>query len=747
MLSKFLHILCTCLLCCGFVTAQVPADSIDRAAQDEDFVRASLLVIGPGDNVVTCFGHAAIRMQCPTHQLDYCFTFEMKLAEGEHTKFLTGQAKAGFMAAPTGVFMEQYKRQGRSIDEYDLNLTPKQEQTLWRNLDREIAQEARWSYDFITVNCGSMCVWIIQQSLLDEHIEYQQLPTVLQGTYSDVMDYVGEDAPWLNLYFHVRYFSRRNDTGALADKMAPTLLAEAWQHALLTSPTGGSRPVITASRQLAPQTLRTGPVWFTPTRALVIAIIIIIVFILINTKFMKRLFTSNKRLVLTAALALSTAFTAMAGGDDWYAFNVQIDAYPTGAGVVYADENEMEAFAPAEDAVFKESINVQYTSKTSMLNAFAQANDGWYLLGFAKDTLDTEGNVHHVDEITYKIGEMGYAMLSLDGVSSKHWDDESQSEVSDDSLTVAGLMPLEPNNYFRAIFTHAYATVAPGYEYLANVSVDKLANNIGDKVTFTATPLSDFTTFVNWTKDGEVVSTSPIMEVTVGGIEEYVANFTDSRNITLNFPEEGGYIPFFSEYSYGLVGTEVYAYAPAIYDDMENNCLVDMVIEEGQRASYLNMIGGNYQTGGMTAQLLYGYGNVTLVPNDTVAAEEPWNTQVFRWTDESGLAVGGLNQSMDKYYAYDQANLKFDLITDGSIAANSLYMVMPDSLMAEGQPAPAVIYVDENAYINGVTGIRVPAANNAAKQKTYDLQGRRIDAINREGLYIFDGKKVIYRKK
>lgn len=747
MLSKFLHILCTCLLCCGFVTAQVPADSIDRAAQDEDFVRASLLVIGPGDNVVTCFGHAAIRMQCPTHQLDYCFTFEMKLAEGEHTKFLTGQAKAGFMAAPTGVFMEQYKRQGRSINEYDLNLTPKQEQTLWRNLDREIAQEARWSYDFITVNCGSMCVWIIQQSLLDEHIEYQQLPTVLQGTYSDVMDYVGEDAPWLNLYFHVRYFSRRNDTGTLADKMAPTLLAEAWQHALLTSPTGGSRPVITASRQLAPQTLRTGPVWLTPAKALVIAIIIIIVFIFIKTKFMKRLFTSNKRLVLTAALALSTAFTAMAGGDDWYAFNVQIDAYPTGAGVVYADENEMEAFAPAEDAVFKESINVQYTSTTSMLNAFAQANDGWYLLGFAKDTLDTEGNVHHVDEITYKISEMGYAMLSLDGVSSKHWDDESQSEVSDDSLTVAGLMPLEPNNYFRAIFTHAYATVAPGYEYLAKVTVDKLANNIGDKVTFTATPLSDFTTFVNWTKDGEVVSTSPTMEVTVGGIEEYVANFTDSRNITLNFPEEGGYIPFFSEYSYGLVGTEVYAYAPAIYDDMENNCLVDMVIEEGQRASYLNMIGGNYQTGGMTAQLLYGYGNVTLVPNDTVAAEEPWNTQVFRWTDESGLAVGGLNQSMDKYYAYDQANLKFDLITDGSIAANSLYMVMPDSLMAEGQPAPAVIYVDENAYINGVTGIRVPAANNAAKQKTYDLQGRRIDAINREGLYIFDGKKVIYRKK
>ena len=172
--SRFLLVIFTWLLCCSITAAPAPADSIDSAAQDEDYVRASLLVIGPGDNVVTCFGHAAIRLQCPTHQLDYCFTFEMKLAEGEHVKFLTGQAKAGFMAAPTGLFIEQYKRQGRGITEYDLNLTPVEEQALWRNLDREVGQEARWSYDFITVNCGSMCVWIIEQSLQNEHIEYGQ---------------------------------------------------------------------------------------------------------------------------------------------------------------------------------------------------------------------------------------------------------------------------------------------------------------------------------------------------------------------------------------------------------------------------------------------------------------------------------------------------------------------------------------------------------------------------------------------
>ena len=169
--SRILHILIGCVISLRLFAAVTPADSINRVAQDEDFVRASLLVIGPGDSPVTCFGHAAIRMQCPTHQLDYCFTFEMKLAEGESLKFLTGQAKAGFMVASTPVFFNQYKGQGRGITEYDLNLTAEEEQTLWRNLDEEVKRDARWPYDFITVNCGSMCVWIIEKSLRGEHIE------------------------------------------------------------------------------------------------------------------------------------------------------------------------------------------------------------------------------------------------------------------------------------------------------------------------------------------------------------------------------------------------------------------------------------------------------------------------------------------------------------------------------------------------------------------------------------------------
>ncbi len=249
--------------------------------QDDDFVKASLLTIGPGDDAVTCFGHAALRLQCPSHQLDYCFTFEMKLQEGEQMKFLTGEALAGFMVAQTDFFLQQYRQQGRSIREYDLNLTPQQEQELWKNLDHEVAQDARWSYDFITTNCGSMCVWIIEKSLCGYHIDYHQLPSLLTATYSEVMNHIAVDAPWLNLYFHLRYFGRRNDTGQLNDKMAPELLAEAWQHASFTDGQGNSRPVITATRELAPQTLQPQHCWLTPQVTFVLIILVLIIIIVL----------------------------------------------------------------------------------------------------------------------------------------------------------------------------------------------------------------------------------------------------------------------------------------------------------------------------------------------------------------------------------------------------------------------------------------------------------------------------------
>ena len=725
------------------------ADSINRLAQDADFIRASLLTISPGNDMVTAFGHVAIRMECPSEQLDYCFTFEMKLHDDEHADFLLGKAKGGFMAVPSQVFLNQYRGQGRGIKSYPLNLLPVQEQQLWRLLDREVVAGAKWNYDFITTNCGSMCVWLIEQALGSERIVYNELPPVLEGTYSEVMSHISDSSPWMNLFFHVKYFSRKNDVGALRDKMAPDLLEEAWSHAVIVDTEGHSRPVFSGQSQvLLQQVIQPKPFSLTPMRTLILFILMITIITLIfKTKFMKKMFTSvvGKRLMLAVTMVLASVANVLAGGEDWYAYNVQIDAYPTGAGLVYVDENDMSAVVPAENAEFKQSINVQYTSKESLLNAFVKENEGWHFLGFAKDTVDEQNERHYVDSVAYNLDELfGYVQLSIEGDGSSHWDEKQQTMVSDDSAAVAAIMPLDPNNYFRALFTHAYAKVAPGYEYLAKIESSKLVNNIGDKVTFTAVPLSAFTTFVNWTKDGEPVSNDPTIEVTVSGIEEYVAHFKDSREVTLSFPAEGGYLPFFSIYSYGLTNTDVLGYSAEINADTDNTFLVDSLDGQGNRVSHLELSYTNFQTGGQSALLLYGFGDVTLIPNDTAEADSSSLDLLFQWSGESGQSVAELDLTQNKCYTWNQEKLCFNLIAEGTIAANSLYMMMPDSLMAEGQQAPQIIYVDAQSDPAGIAPVLKKAA---AQRRAYTLSGRRVDAINREGIYVFDGKKVIYRKK
>ena len=722
------------------VHAQAASDTSAPSAQDEDFVRASLLTVSPGNDAVTCFGHAAIRMQCPSAGLDYSFTFEMKLDQGEQLKFLFGQAKAGFMVAQTGFFLEQYRKEGRGIHEYDLNLTPQQEQTLWRNLDQEVGQDARWDYDFIHYNCGSMCVWIVENALGDEHIEYGALPTALTGTYHETIMHVAKDAPWLNLFFHLRHFYLWNEPGEFRHKMSPEFLVFAWRHATLADSNGRKRPVLLADRELTPQTAAIHPPLLTPARTFIgIVIITILLLTLKNKQRMKKIFTSmSRRFLMAAVLTLTSALTALAGGDDWYAYKVQVEAYPTGAGVVYADTTEVTDESSIEYAA---SLDLEWTTKNTNCFGYAQAADGWQFIGFVKDTLDANGDVVRLDEVTNAPGEWtSYIWLDLDnGIGSKHFDEEAQQEVSDDSLTVAGLMPLDPNNYFRALFTHVAVQVNPEQTNMGTVSIDKLVNNIGDQVTLTATPASEFNSFVSWTLDDEVVSTEATLQVTVSGVANYVANFSDSRTLTLHFPDAGGFLEWYAPYDFALHYLAD-AYSPTIYDETSNNLLIT-----SEDATSLNIVTSGYQVSGKIPSILYGFGDVTISPSSADEADDlMYGSTLFKWSGAEGINVADLDQENDKYYTFDASGV-FTLITEGSIEANRLYMQLPDSMIAVGAPQPQIIYLNEEV----ATGIKaVPAAKAGnAQVGIFDLNGRRLDAIREEGIYILDGKKVIYRKK
>jgi len=255
--------------------------------QNEDFVSVSLVTVGPGDEVYALYGHSALRLQCPSHQLDYCFTFEMALTAEEKMKFLFSTAKAGFIAAATPVFFNNYKGQGRSITEQRMNLHPAEEQQLWRMLDQEMGQGAHWDYSFLTTNCSSMVIWIVERALLTggEHIEYGQLPAAVTGTYGHLLDHISADYPWARLFWTLRMGTKGSEQGSLNDKLAPALLQEAWNKAVIVDTAGNRRPLFAAPlHQIARQTVLPQASWLTPLKTLVIAITVIIISLLLIKK-------------------------------------------------------------------------------------------------------------------------------------------------------------------------------------------------------------------------------------------------------------------------------------------------------------------------------------------------------------------------------------------------------------------------------------------------------------------------------
>jgi hypothetical protein len=107
---------------------------------------------------------------------------------------------------------------------------------------------------------------------------------------------------------------------------------------------------------------------------------------------------------------------------------------------------------------------------------------------------------------------------------------------------------------FSSLDAAVFATVSP--EGAGSVSGEG-AYQLGETCTLAATPSSDDYVFVNWTEDGEVVSTNAQYSFTVTGNRNLVANFLQFRvNIIVSAnPEEGGTVTGAGSYLLGQTCT------------------------------------------------------------------------------------------------------------------------------------------------------------------------------------------------
>ncbi len=231
-----------------------------------NFVTASLLVIEPGPETVSAMGHSAIRLECPVHNLDYCFTLENN-PEYSGLAFILGKTPAHDIAVPTNEFITKFATEKRRVLQYELNLTLHEKQELWRAADIEFTNEGHrlfnYSYDG-TDNCTSICLELIEQALIDEKIIVDEMPGILTRNNGIYFRYMSRRSPWVQFLLITLGGTACDETWNMRNRMAPEVIIPLLSHSHFEGQ-HGSRSVLKGSgKELLPRGVVVSPSHLSP---------------------------------------------------------------------------------------------------------------------------------------------------------------------------------------------------------------------------------------------------------------------------------------------------------------------------------------------------------------------------------------------------------------------------------------------------------------------------------------------------
>ena len=207
-------------------------DNVDRTA--EDFVKVSLMIADPGSVFYTVLGHACLRLQCPTFDMDYCYSYESEDMTNRVIDFLMGKLRMGLFAIPTQDYCNYYAQEGRGVREYPLNLTPEVEANLWRVMDEHLSVGPTLDFDYYKRGCAITCVKFLKQALGGTKIQYAPSLYEYSPTARELGRKYTENARWVLFYWG---FIAGEDVSVplSGDKqlLMPEDLAQAWQQATI----------------------------------------------------------------------------------------------------------------------------------------------------------------------------------------------------------------------------------------------------------------------------------------------------------------------------------------------------------------------------------------------------------------------------------------------------------------------------------------------------------------------------------
>ena len=464
-----------------------------------------------------------------------------------------------------------------------------------------------------------------------------------------------------------------------------------------------------------------------------------------NFTFLK---SASIKLGALALVFLASTGIANAGETKWGDYYATVSAYPTGAGLVYAEvpessvtesEDEMSDLftdmkTPAESVDVKFMYN-NYDTKTYFY-PHAVPSEGWIVAGFSQAKV-VRDEVEGEDVFVFND-----SIYDTDNPSSNTY---LEAAFSDADQTIAlSSFPMAPTAQFYALFTHVKPTIAIGQSPLGTVSISKVCNEIGDDVTLTATPdESKNATFDYWVNMNtqEKIAQNPLEVKNIQESAVYEAHFKSDKAITMEFPEEGGYKIVYFDKGYVMPATNVVDNTFDFWGISTNN----LKVTEDSSAYYIQpgdlrnwLYPGN-------PHILYGKGLMTFVENDEMQKS---NSNELEWSGDNGVNVADL--SLDKkYYSVNLEKKQFELLADDAvIAPKTAYFAMPVECYTvhKVEKAPSIVYWYKPETSTGIEEIQQETATVGNAKGIYSIDGKKMNAIPAKGLYIVNGKKVIKLK-
>lgn len=247
-------------------------DGVDRA--DPNFVTASLLVFGPGEELYGCAGHVAFRLQCPKFNLDYAFSYEGESAGDQILKFFAGRLKMGMFAIPTQEFLKQYIETGRGCRQYVLDLSPAAKVRLWKIFDDLVAKGADLPYDYIKRGCAQSTLQTLLTAIRPERIESVEWPERFRLSRRELLHSYIADSPWTCLLLHMISGPEADLERSMIDKViTPDDLLDYLRRIRVEG-----RPILTVEPvELLPQTLNRGKCLISPMMVAVFLVVLAVV--------------------------------------------------------------------------------------------------------------------------------------------------------------------------------------------------------------------------------------------------------------------------------------------------------------------------------------------------------------------------------------------------------------------------------------------------------------------------------------